>query len=791
MYRSARLLPLLGLLLFACGQSDTTTTELPDNPTYRDAAADVDARLDDLIGYMSVEEKVAQMLCIWQVKGEQLTNEDNSLKVDSLRKNFPYGMGQVARPSDANGGLGARENAELCNRIQRYFTENTRLGIPVTFHEECLHGFAAKDGTSFPQPIALAGTFDPKLVEEIFTLTAKEARLRGAHQALSPVLDICRDPRWGRVEETYGEDPYLAGEIGKAAVRGFQGDRDYANNEHLMATLKHLTGHGVPEGGNNISPAQISERVLREVFLYPFKEVIAAEKPMAVMASYNEIDGVPSHASKYMLREMLREDMGFEGYVVSDYFAIRELNERAGTASHHLARNAEEAAKLAVEAGVNIELPDPDCYPSLVELVRAGSVPESRLDEMIRPMLRAKFDMGLFDDPYVDPDEAAAFSGREANRALARRAAADAIVLLQNTNNRLPLAAGQRIAVIGPNADRSLLGGYSGTPTYEESVLDGIRTAYGADRVTYAPGCYITTTEGWGNDSVGFATPEQDRRMIAEAVRAARRSDVVVLAIGGNEQTSREAWATGHLGDRTSLKLLGAQDVLVDALAATGKPIIALVFGGRPLNIQNVLDDCDAVLQCWYLGQETGGGVADVLTGTVNPGGKLAISMPRSAGHIPAYYAHKPSDRRGYLADDVSALFPFGYGGSYTTFAVAAPTLADTQIPLDGSTTVSATVTNTGSRRGSEVVQLYIRDLYSSVTRPVRELRGFRKVLLEPGERQTVSFDITPKHLQFYNIDKNLVVEPGDFEIYVGTSSRPRDLQQVRLRVGDAGLADR
>ena len=776
---------LLCLAIFACDNQNRSTTELPDNPLYKDAAADIDDRVADLIGYMTVEEKVAQMLCIWQVKGEQLTNEDNTLKEDSLRKNFPYGMGQVARPSDANGGLGARENAELCNRIQKYFIENTRLGIPVSFHEECLHGFAAKDGTSFPQPIALAGTFNPELVEEIFTLTAKEARLRGAHQALSPVLDICRDPRWGRVEETYGEDPYLAGEIGKAAVRGFQGDRDYANNGRLMATLKHLTGHGVPEGGNNISPAQISERVLREVFLYPFKEVIAVEKPMSVMASYNEIDGVPSHASKYMLQEMLRDDMGFEGYVVSDYFAIRELNERDGTASHHLARNAKEAAKLAIDAGVNIELPDPDCYPSLVELVREGSVAESRLDEMIRPMLRAKFDMGIFDNPYVDAAKAEAFSGIEAHRALARRAAAESIVLLQNKNNRLPLATGGKIAVIGPNADRSLLGGYSGAPTYEESVLDGMRATYGETNVSYAPGCYITTTEGWGNDSVGFATPAQDRTMIAEAVRIARNADVVVLAIGGNEQTSREAWATGHLGDRTSLELLGAQNQLVDAIAATGKPIVALLFGGRPLNIQNVLDKSDAVLQCWYLGQETGGGVADVLTGTVIPGAKLAISMPRSAGHIPAYYAHKPSDRRGYLGDDVSALFPFGYGGSYTTFAVGTPTLAARSIGIDGSTQVSATVTNTGDRAGAEVVQLYIRDLYSSVTRPVRELKGFRKITLQPGESRTVTFDVTPKHLQFYDIDKALVVEPGTFELYVGTSSRLEDLQRIELEVNE------
>ncbi len=783
----SRALPTLLLVLLVLLAGSRVLAQAPhaDRP-WLAPGMPTDARVEALIAAMTLEEKAAQMVSAWRQKPLYIYDDELALKPASMTARFPHGLGQVTRPSDGFGPVGLlsqKQTIDLTNAIQRHFVERTRLGIPTFFHEEALHGFAARGATSYPQPIALAGTFDPALVREVFTEVASEVRAYGAHQVLSPVLDVCRDPRWGRVEETYGEDPYLAGEIGKASVGGFQGGRDWTGRDsnHVMATLKHLTGHGVPEGGNNIGPAFISERYLREVFMYPFKEVIATEKPVSLMASYNEVDGIPSHANVWMLRDVLRGEMGFEGYVVSDYFALRELNESAAQASHHVAKDAYEATVLGLRAGVNIELPDADVYPSIVQVVRDGKVAESVVDSLLRPMLKAKFDMGLFENPYksyVDIQPTV-----DAARPLARRAATQSMVLLQNRGGRLPLSGTPSVAAIGPNMDRSLLGGYSGEPTYEESVLAGLRAAMGADRVSYAQGCYITTTSGWGNDSVGFATPEQDEALIEEAVAVAKTQDIIIVAIGGNEQTSREAWATNHLGDRTSLELIGRQNELIDRLAATGKPIVALVFGGRPLALQHVLDKCDAVIQCWYLGQETGGAVADVLTGVANPSGKLAISFPRSVGHIPAHYGRKPSARRGYLADSTSALFPFGYGLSYTSFSVSAPTLSASTIGRDGSVAIAARVTNTGKVAGAEVVQLYIRDLYSSVTRPVLELKGFERVELAPGESTVVNFELSPRHLAFYDVDMAFVVEPGAFEVYVGTSSRYGDLKKVSFEV--------
>ncbi len=785
-YIRATLRVVLTLLLAVMIASQVLAQALKVNKPWLTTSMSSDARGEALIAAMTLEEKAAQMVSAWREKLMYIYDTQLALTPDRMRARYPHGLGQVTRPSHGFGPVGLlsqKQTIDLTNAIQRYFVEQTRLGIPTFFHEEALHGFAAKGGTSYPQPIALAGTFDPALVREVFTEVASEVRAYGAHQVLSPVLDICRDPRWGRVEETYGEDPYLAGEIGKASVGGFQGGRDWTakDSNHIMATLKHLTGHGVPEGGNNIGPAFISERYLREVFLYPFKEVIAAEKPVSLMASYNEVDGIPSHANVWMLRDILRGEMGFEGYVVSDYFALRELNQSDAQASHHVAKDAYEATILGLRAGVNIELPDADVYPSIIQVVRDGKVAESLVDSLLRPMLKAKFDMGLFDRPYktmvdVQPTIAAA-------RPLARRAATQSMVLLQNRNGRLPMTGTVKIAAIGPNMDRSLLGGYSGEPTYEESVLVGLQATYGSANVEYAQGCYITTTSGWGNDSVAFPTFDQDEKLIEEAVALAKTQDVIVVAIGGNEQTSREAWATNHLGDRTDLELLGRQNELIDRLAATGKPIIALVFGGRPLAIQNVLEKCDAVVQCWYLGQETGGAVADVLTGKANPSGKLAISFPRSVGHIPAHYGRKPSARRGYLDDSTSALFAFGYGLSYTSFSVSAPTLSAATITPEGSIAVAARVTNMGKVAGAEVVQLYIRDLYSSVTRPLLELKGFERVELAPGESTVVNFELTPKHLAFYNVEMDFVVEPGEFEVYVGTSSRYEDLKKMSFEV--------
>jgi beta-glucosidase len=592
------------------------------------------------------------------------------------------------------------------------------------------------------------------------------------------VVDVARDPRWGRVEETRGEDPYLAGQIGLQAILGFQGDDDKWDEGEVFATLKHMAGHGEPEGGNNIAPANISERTLREVFLQPFRYIVKNGNVRNIMASYNEVNGIPSHANDWMLNTLLRDTWGYEGAVVSDYYAVRELTDR-----HAVAPDWKAAAVLAISSGVDIELPDREAFPSLVEATNEGSLDVKVLNRAVGRILRQKFDRGLFDDPYQDP--AKALDNTNADKVLVRQAGAEGMILLKN-EGVLPLSDEiSQVAIIGPNADKVLLGGYSNVPDGFVTVKDGLENHYGdkTKLVTYAEGVRVTEAGSWYADSVVAVPESEDRIRIAAAVKAVRNVDVIILALGGNELTSREAWAEEHMGDRPSLELVGLQNELVDALAETGKPIVSLIFGGRPLDIRNVVEKSAAVFQCFYLGQETGNSVTDVLLGKVAPGGKLPISIPRSTGHIPAYYNYKPTARRGYLFDDVSAAWSFGYGLSYTTFSVSPPTLDVQAIEEGASGRVSIDVTNTGERAGSEVIQLYIRDKFSSVTRPVKELKGFEKVFLEPGESKTVSFELGQEQLEFLDINMEWTVEPGDFDIMVGTSSRTEDLKSVMLTV--------
>jgi len=757
-------------------------------PLYKNPRLSPDRRVGDLLSRMNLEEKAAQMICIWREKVSTLVDDNGDFDFEKASAAFKkgHGLGQFGRPSDSGKGKNAREMAELTNAVQKFFVENSRLGIPVMVHEECLHGHAAVDGTSFPQPIALGATFNPELIESLFRMTALEARLRGAHQALTPVVDVAREPRWGRVEETYGEDPYLVSRLGIAAVRGFQGDAKFRDKRHMIATLKHFVGHGQPESGMNCAPANISMRVLRETFLFPFREVFKEAGAISIMPSYNEVDGVPSHTNRWLLRDVLRKEWGFKGFVVSDYFAIWELGYRPDTHGHFVAKDKLDSCAQAVRAGVNIELPDPDCYLHLAELVRKGVLKEAELDELVAPMLFWKFQMGLFEDPYVDPAEAERVVGCDAHRELALTAAHEGITLLKNENDLAPLDLSKikTIAVIGPNANRSLLGGYMGVPKHNVTVLEGIKQKAGnRAKVVYSEGCKITIGGSWNQDEVVPSDPVEDRKSIAAAVEVAKDADVIVLAIGGNEQTSREAWMLNHMGDRTSLDLIGRQDELVKAMLSTGKPVIVFLFHGRPNSINYVSQNVPVIYECWYLGQETGRAVADVLFGDYNPGGKLPISIPRSVGHVPVFYNYKPSARRGYLFDDVSPLYPFGFGLSYTTFAIKNPRLTKNTIKRDGSTSVVVDVTNTGKREGTEVVQMYIRDLVSSATRPIKELKGFRKVRLKPGESTTVKLDITPDHLSFYDINMKYVVEPGDFEIMVGNSSRDKDLHKLTLHV--------
>jgi beta-glucosidase len=757
---------------------------------YKDPNLTAEKRVADLLSRMTLEEKAAQMVGIWRKKYDTFVDAAGAFDREKALASFCNGHGrapgQIGRPSDTGQGLNTRQMVEFTNTIQRFFVENSRLGIPVLIHEECLHGHAARDATSFPQPIALAATFSPELLESVFTATAAEARVRGAHQALAPVVDVARDARWGRVEETYGEDPYLVGKMGVAAVRGLQGNSQFCDKKHVIATLKHFAAHGQPESGMNCAPTNVSMRVLRETFLYPFKEAVQRGGAISVMPSYNEIDGVPSHVNRWLLRDVLRKEWKFKGFLSSDYFAIWELNYRPDTHGHFVAADKKEACALAVEAGVNLELPDPDCYLHLAELVRNGRLSECQLDELVAPMLLWKFKFGLFEDPYVDADAAESIVGCEAHRKLALRGAREAITLLRNDGNLLPLDPDRvgRIAVIGPNAHRVLLGGYSGVPKYNVSVLDGIKCRIGSRaEVLYSEGCKITVGGSWNQDEVVPSNPDEDCRQINEAVEVAKHANVIVLAIGGNEQTSRESWARNHMGDNTSLDLIGRQEDLVRALLALGKPIIVLLFNGQPISINFVSQQVPAILECWYLGQETGHAVADVLFGNVNPAGKLPITIPRSSGHLPVFYNYKPSARRGYLFSDASPLYAFGYGLSYTTFEFHNLRLTEATIKPGGSTRALVDLTNTGKREGTEVVQMYIRDRVSSVTRPVKELKGFKRVQVKPGETKTVELDITPDSLAFYDLNMEFVVEPGEFEIMVGSSSRDCDLQRVVLTV--------
>ena len=774
--RSALLLGLLGAMF--CGASAAQ-----EAPLYRDARAPVEQRVADLLSRMTLEEKVAQLEGTWQ--NTAFARDASKRIVDDKRAFVPehaavllrYGLGEMSRPSEKRG---PREMAEFTNTMQKWLKENTRLGIPILFHEECLHGHAAPKATSYPQAIALASTWDSLLVREVFTSVAAEVRARGAQECLAPVLDLAREPRWGRTEETYGEDPYLVTRIGVAAIEGFQGNGPFLDKSHVFATAKHFAVHGQPEGGTNAAPGNYSERVIREYFLKPFEAAVREAHVQAVMPSYNEIDGIPSHSNVQLLTRILRQEWGFEGVVVSDYFGIDELRKL-----HHIVGNKEDAAKMALEAGVDIELPFADAFESLIAQVKSGRIAEANVDRSVARVLRVKFLAGLFDDPYVDPAFAEKMTNSAEHRQLALKAAHEAIILLKNQNNLLPLEKGKykRIAVIGPNGAELHLGGYSDDPGRGVSVLQGIKEKVGpSSEVLYSLGCKITETEpDWNADKVVMGDPALNAKRIQEAVKVALKADIVILVLGENEQTSREAWAVEHPGDRDSLDLLGNQDDLVKAIVATGKPVVVFLLHGRPNSINTIAENVPAILDGWYLGQETGTAVADVLFGDSNPGGKLPITVPRSTGQLPDYYYQKPSAKREYLGSTTKPLYPFGWGLSYSTFRYANLRLSPETIGPQGKTAVSVDVTNTGKIRGDEVVQLYIRDEVSSVTRPVKELRGFQRITLSPAETKTVELSLGPGELSFLDREMHRVVEPGVFRIMVGGNSE--ELIETKLSV--------
>jgi beta-xylosidase len=762
---------LLAVLLVS---SLTATGRAQDVPPYRNPKLPVEERVADLLSRMTLEEKVAQMEGAWENRNFHKNPE--TMFVDEKGRFLPEragilmkdGLGQISRPSENRG---PREMAEYTNTVQRWMKEHTRLGIPVMFHDECLHGHVAPKGTSYPQAIALASSWDPGLLHQVFTATAAEARARGVQQCLAPVLDLARDPRWGRTEETYGEDPYLVSRLGVAAITGFQGTGPEIDKQHVLATAKHFAVHGQPEGGTNVAPGNYSERVVREYFLKPFVAAVEEARVGMVMASYNEIDGIPSHGNKHLLTDILRHEWGFDGALVSDYFGMSELIK-----IHHVAATPAEAARMALDAGVDIELPFLATYDTLVEQVKQGTISEKAIDRAAGNILRSKFLTGLFDDPYVDPEAAEKITNSAEHQKLALQAAHESIILLKNQNHLLPLdkAKYRRIAVIGPNAADLHLGGYSNKPGRGLSLLEGIKEKVGSSaEILYAEGCKITESlPDWDADKVVLGDPALNAKRIEEAAKVAKKADLIVLALGDNEQTSREAWAPEHEGDRDSLDLLGNQDDLAKAMVATGKPVVVVLLHGRPNAINYVATNMPAILDGWYLGQEGSTALADVLFGDYNPGGKLPITVPRSVGQLPDYYYQKPSAKREFLGSTTEPLFVFGWGLSYTTFEYANLRVSADHIGPAGTTKVSVDVRNTGARRGDEVVQLYIRDEVSSVTRPVKELRGFRRISLEPGESKTLEFTLGPDELSFLNRDMHRVVEPGAFKIMAGGNSK-------------------
>ena len=742
--------------------------------------------MQDLLSRMTLEEKIVQITAVWTKKNELLDAKGN-FNPEAADRLYPAGIGHFTRPQDRQG-VGSplktpfrdeRETVELVNAIQRHAARNTRLGIPVLFHEEGLHGYAARGATHFPQSIALASSWDPQLLERVFTVVGREIRARGVHLVLAPVVDVARDPRWGRIEETYGEDPYLVSALGVAAVQGFQGRTLPLAKDRVFATLKHMTGHGQPESGTNVGPANISERILREVFFPPFKAAIAANA-QAVMASYNEIDGVPSHVNRWLLQDILRGEMGFQGAVVSDYFAIKELID-----VHHTTTDPIAASVRALKAGVASDLPDGQNYALLPKALAEGRITQADIDKAVADMLRLKFMAGLFEQPYANVKYAETITDNAEARALALEAARKSVVLLKN-DGVLPLRADglKTLAVIGPNAARVELGGYSNVPTRVITLLDGIKTKLGQRvNVVSSEGVRLTEKGDWHEDEVILAKREDNLERIKEAVKVAQGADAIVLAIGGSSSLHREAWAKNHLGDSLTLDLTGEQNELAQAMFALGKPVVVVLINGQPLSIPQVVEKANGVIEGWYLGQEGGTALADILFGDANPGGKLPLTVARDVGQLPMFYNQKPSAHRGYHFESKDPLFPFGFGLSYTKFELGEPKLSSASIAADGTVKVSVDVRNTGSMQGDEVVQLYIRDVVSSITRPVKELKGFRRVSLQPGATTTVEFTLAKDAFAYWNEEMKYVVEPGEFTIMTGPNSA--DLKTATLTIAN------
>jgi beta-glucosidase len=734
-----------------------------DNKYYK---AIVEEKIKEILAKMSIEEKVWQM---GMIPSSLFIDEQGNFskeKANKVFKGYSIGGFQDLR-------LEPGRNIEVIKEVQDYIKENTRPGIPALVVGETLHGYLAPEATIFPQAIGLGSTWNTELVRNIAEAAAKEARAVGTTFANAPDLDLARDPRWGRVEETFGEDPYLVTKMGLSAVKGLQGDENRTADERIISAMKHYVAHSPPEGGVNISPVNAGERQLRELYLKPFAAAIKEGGALAVMPAYSELDGIPVHSSKFLLTDILRNELGFGGMTIADYGAIYMLY-----STHKIAESPQHAGELAVKAGMDFEAGSISCYgEKLIELVKNGTIPEVIIDEAVIRILRVKFLAGIMDSPYGNKEKARKYYKCKEHKNLALDAARESIVLLKNKDNILPLSKDiKSVAVIGPNAGRGEIGDYSLPNDDIVSPLQGIRNILpGNCKINYEKGCGL-----WELDTSGFK----------EAVEAARNSEATIVFVGetsiksygiGWGRETDDVILCGEGYDRHDLILPGVQQQLVEEVIKTETPTIVVLITGRPVTLGWINENAHGILEAWYPGQEGGTAIAEILFGDVNPSGKLTISFPKHVGQIPGFYNYKPSARgyykkpgtpekpgRDYVFLDTEPLYGFGYGLSYTTFEYSDLKVLNEKVEGNENVKISVKVKNTGKREGKEVVQLYINDLVSSVTTPVKELKGFKKINLKPGEKAEVLFEIPQSDLAIIDRNMKQVVEPGEFEVMVG-----------------------
>ncbi|WP_400262348.1 glycoside hydrolase family 3 N-terminal domain-containing protein [Sphingobacterium sp. SG20118] len=755
---------------------------------YKNSKLPVENRVQDLLGRMTVDEKVGQLskLLGWEMYEKGPAGVGVSAKLKKAVKEQHIGLLWATLRADPwtqktlLNGLSPVEAARATNAIQRYMLDSTRLGIPLLLSEEAPHGHMAIGATVFPTAIGQASTWNPALIEQMAGTIAKETYAVGGKNGYGPVLDLARDPRWSRTEETYGEDAYLIGQMGKAMVKGFQGD-GLGKEDKIIGTLKHFVAYAVPEGGHNGEAVSIGERALRHHFLYPFEQAVKAGVG-SVMTAYNSIDGIPCSANPWLLKDILRKEWGFNGFVVSDLLSISGLN-----GGHATASNGAEAASQSIHAGLDVDLSGTGYGANLLQAVQAGLVESAVLDTAVARVLRMKFNLGLFDRPFVDEKLVLKKVGTQANREMARKVAQESIVLLKNDANLLPLKKTiKRIAVVGPNADNvyNQLGDYT-APQAEakvKTVLDGIRAAVGkGTQIDYVKGCAIRDTL---------------HSHVQEAVAAAQLSDVVVVVLGGSSardfKTSYQATGAANVDinaisdmesgegfDRVSLDMMGDQLKLLKALEKTGKPIVLVTIMGRPLNLNWASEHIPAIVNAWYPGQEGGLAIADVLFGDYNPAGRLPISIPRSVGQLPVHYNHNKPKHHDYVEMTAKPLYTFGYGLSYSAFDYSSLHVDLKENTDDFICTVSFDVENKGSMSGDEVAQLYVVDEVSSVVTAVKQLKRFERKSIGVGERVRISFQLTKEDLKLWAVDSVWKTEKGKFKLLIGAGSDDLRLEGV------------